>query len=92
MKKVSHYSGTSLARPFWSWLIHFYDALSEAVAARRRYEWLVSRGVLTIPRLERRSAFAFQPANAMLRIATSAGQETSPCGSELRRASGHFRS
>ena len=45
MKSLPHYSGTSLARPFWSWPIHFYDALSEAVAARRRYEWLVSRGV-----------------------------------------------
>ena len=50
MKSVHHCPGTSLARPFWSWPIpkalrNLCDALSEAMAAHRRYEWLRSRGV-----------------------------------------------
>jgi hypothetical protein len=50
LKKVRHCRETSLARPFWSWPIpevlwKLCEALCEAVAAHRRYEWLRSRGV-----------------------------------------------
>ncbi len=50
VKNLRHCRETSLAHLSWSWPIpkawrNLCDALREAVAAHRRYEWLRSRGV-----------------------------------------------